>query len=56
MNAQGRHFMDTDGLLWVGSCEAWGMANGYGDSLLGNEDIVKLVVAVAPLLGYTEKP
>lgn len=32
------------------------VANGYGDSLLGNEDIVKLVMGVAPLLGYTEMP
>lgn len=47
--------MDIDGLLWVGSCEVWGMVNGYGDFLLGNEDIVKLVVVVVLFFGYIEK-
>ena len=35
---------------------AWMLLPLTGQPEMGNEDIVKLVVAVAPLLGYTEKP
>lgn len=50
--------METHSRLpWDGKSLGLGvMANGYGESVVGNDDILKWIVAVALLLGHTEKP